>query len=69
MSQRKINNFQVNEVFKKLQNELQSLFQRSEIRPQLKTEIIDKFTENVENICRGQVLTSFNQLRITFLEC
>lgn len=53
MSQRRISNFQVNEVFKKLQSELQSLFQRAEIRPQLRTEIVDKFSENVENICRG----------------
>ncbi|CAD8143948.1 unnamed protein product [Paramecium octaurelia] len=68
MSQKKINNVQVNEVFVKLQTELQSLFENNSIRQQLRTEIIDKFTENVENICRGQVFTSFSHLRVQFLE-
>lgn len=68
MSQKKINNVQVNEVFVKLQCELQSLFENDAIRQQLRTEIVDKFAENVENICRGQVFTSFSHLRVQFLE-
>ncbi|CAD8140869.1 unnamed protein product [Paramecium octaurelia] len=68
MSQKKINNVQVNEVFVKLQTEVQLLFENNSIRQQLRTEIIDKFTENVENICRGQAFTSFSHLRVQFLE-
>ena len=63
MSQHKLNNFQVNEVFKKLQSELQSLFAHAQLRPRIKQEVSDKFSENVENICRGQVLGSFSALR------
>ncbi|KAM3140416.1 hypothetical protein pb186bvf_007576 [Paramecium bursaria] len=68
MSQKKINNVQVNKVFVQLQTELYSLFENSTIKQQLKTEILDKFSENVENICRGQVFTSFSHLRVQFLE-
>jgi len=43
MSLHKLNNFQVNEVFKKLQSELQSHFDNADLRPRLKSDVIDKF--------------------------
>ena len=65
----KITNVQVNVCFKNLYTNIQnSITNNKLIKKQLKTEVIDKFMENVELICRGQVNNSFMNLRIEFIE-
>lgn len=64
MNNMKITNAQVNECFKKISNVLQNTITNNIlIKKSLKTEVVDKFSENVENVCRGQVMTSFASLR------
>jgi len=66
LTQKKVSNYEVNECLKCVHRDLNELLQIKEDRA-LRREILDKFSENVEIIVRGQVMNSFTGLRNNFL--
>lgn len=63
----KLSNMQVNDAFKKLNNELNNLL-GSNISRTLRTEIVDKFSESVEHVFRSQLFGSFSNMRLKFIQ-
>ena len=62
----KLSNMQIFDSFKRLNSELSQLLSKN-ISRSLRTEIIDKFTENTEHVFRSQLFDSFSQIRLRFL--
>jgi len=62
LTQKKVSNYEVNECLKRLHQSLVELLNLKQSR-ELKRSILDKFTENIELIIRGQVMNSFTDLK------
>lgn len=62
LTQKKVSNYEVNECLKRLHKSLLELLNLKQSR-ELKRSILDKFTENIELIIRGQVMNSFTDLK------
>lgn len=66
----KVTNFEINEIFKAIYHSLQtSILNMMLVKKSLRTEINDKFQENVELICRGQIMQNFSNLKLNFINC
>lgn len=63
----KLSNKQVHESFKKINSELKILVDKH-INKSMKIEILDRFSENVEHVFRGQLFDSFSNLRCKFIQ-
>ncbi|EGR34543.1 phospholipid-translocating p-type flippase family protein, putative [Ichthyophthirius multifiliis] len=69
ISSKKITNLEVNQCFKVLNEFLnEQIFQNQFIDRNLKTELADKFFEQVENVCRSQVMNCFSNLRYDYMQ-
>jgi len=62
LTQKKVSNYEVNECLKSLHKNLLELLKFKQNKD-LKRLILDKFTTNIENIIRGQIMNSFTDLK------